>query len=173
MVKFEKVSRFADVDFPMPARKTTHSAGYDFAVAEEIIIPPLKYCQELLKQNDILSLDEMAALTKRTKVKPSLVSTGVKCKMEEDNYLELMVRSSTPLKYWLVMSNGVGIVDADYYNNSDNEGEIFLEIINLSPNPIILHPGDIIGQGILKSYIKIDDDDTSTERAGGFGSTNG
>lgn len=173
MVKFEKVSRFADVDFPMPARKTAHSAGYDFAVAEEIIIPPLKNCWELLKQDDILSLDEMAALTKRTKVKPSLVSTGVKCKMEEDNYLELMVRSSTPLKYWLVMSNGVGIVDADYYNNPDNEGEIFLEIINLSPNPIILHPGDIIGQGIIKSYIKIDDDNTTVERAGGFGSTNG
>ena len=90
MVKFEKVSRFADGDFfPMPARKTAHSAGYDFAVAEELIIPPLKNCWELLKQDNILSLDEMAALTKRTKVKPSLVSTGVKCKMEEDNYLEL------------------------------------------------------------------------------------
>lgn len=171
MVKFEKVSRFADADFPMPARKTVHSAGYDFAVAEEIIIPPLKNFWETLKQDDILSLDEMAALTKKTKAKPSLVSTGVKCKMEEDHYLELMVRSSTPLKYWLVMANGVGIVDADYYNNPDNEGEIFLEIINLSPNSIVLRPGDIIGQGIIKSYVKIDDDNTTAEREGGFGST--
>ena len=130
MVKFEKVSRFADADFPMPARITAHSAGYDFAV-----IPPLKNFWETLKQDDILSLDEMAALTKKTKAKPSLVSTGVKCKMEEDHYLELMVRSSTPLKYWLLMANGVGIVDADYY---DEEVEMAVQSLIAIMEPMII-----------------------------------
>ena len=38
MAKFEKVSRFADVDLAMPVRKTAHSAGYDMVVAEDIVI---------------------------------------------------------------------------------------------------------------------------------------
>lgn len=63
------------------------------------------------------------------------------------------------------------IIDADYYNNKDNEGEIFFQLINLSPFPIILHKGDIIGQGIIKSYEKIDEDNSINERKGGFGST--
>ena len=173
MVKFERVSRFADTDFAMPVRKTASSAGYDFAVAEDIIIPPMPTLMARLQSDDIVDLSTMAAMTKSTGAKPSLVSTGVKCKMEPNQYLELSVRSSTPLKYWLIMGNAVGIVDADYYNNPDNEGEIFFEIINLSPVSIILHKGDVIGQGIIKTYDKIDDDTTTDERAGGFGSTNG
>jgi dUTP pyrophosphatase len=39
MAKFEKVSKFSDVDINLPMRKTAYSAGYDFEVAEDIIIP--------------------------------------------------------------------------------------------------------------------------------------
>jgi dUTP pyrophosphatase len=60
----------------------------------------------------------------------------LKCALDPNTYLELSVRSSTPLKYWLFMANSVGIIDADYYNNIDNEGEIFFQLINLSPYPI-------------------------------------
>ena len=35
--------------------------------------------------------------------------------------------------------------DLNEYNNSDNEGEIFFQMINLSPYDIRLHKGDIIG----------------------------
>ena len=173
MVEFEKVARFSNVDFPMPMRKTAKSAGYDFAVAEDIIIPPYADLVDRMKHKmyDLYDLKQMAALTKEKNAKPSLVSTGVKCKMEDNQYLELSVRSSTPLKYWLLLANGIGIVDADYYNNKDNEGEIFFQLINLSPFPIILHKGDIIGQGIIKSYEKIDEDNSTNEREGGFGST--
>jgi dUTPase len=62
----------------------------------------------------------MAAITKATKAKPTLVPTGMKCKLEPDTYLELSVRSSCPLKHWLILANSVGIIDADYYNNEDN-----------------------------------------------------
>ena len=100
------------------------------------------------------------------------MSTGVKCALEPDTYLELSVRSSTPLKYWLILANGVGIIDADYYNNPDNEGEIFFQLINLTAMPIQLKKGDVIGQGIIKKYLTTDDDAASGERVGGFGSTN-
>lgn len=188
MAKFEKVSRFADIDINLPQRKTAQAAGYDMEVAEDIVIPSyLSLCRILDDENaDIfkvekdgqlyvemraLSLDEMAAITKRTKAKPTLVSTGMKCKLDPGTYLELSVRSSCPLKYWLMLGNSVGIIDADYYNNPDNEGEIFFQMINLSPYDIKLQKGDIIGQGIIKPYLTTEDDSAGGERLGGFGST--
>ena len=177
MIKFEKVSRFADADFNLPVRKTKNSAGYDFEVAEDIIIPTwTSHLIELGKVNTTVTeppvpLDILASWTKATKAKPTLVSTGVKCHLEEGYYLELSVRSSTPLKYWIILANSVGIIDADYCDNPDNEGEIFFQVINLSPYPIQLRKGDIIGQGIIKRYEITDDDKAVGERQGGFGST--
>ena len=175
MIKFEKVKRFADADFNLPVRKTRNSAGYDFEVAEDIIIPSFyQHFSTMLANADpahICSLEETAKLTKEFKAKPTLVSTGVKCHLEEGYYLELSVRSSTPLKYWIILANSVGIIDADYCDNPDNEGEIFFQVINLSPFPIQLYKGDIIGQGIIKRYEITDNDKAEGLRQGGFGST--
>ena len=63
------------------------------------------------------------------------------------------------------------IVDRDYYNNPDNEGEIFLQMINLAPFDILIQKGDKIGQGIIKTYNLTDDDAATGMRLGGFGST--
>ena len=185
MAKFEKVSKFAEVNINLPQRKTAASAGYDFEVAEDVIVPTSLALQRILAEEapEIfekadgnfyirpLTLDEIAAITKRTGAKPTLVSTGMKCQLDPGTYLELSVRSSCPLKYWLIMGNSVGIIDADYYNNPDNEGEIFFQMINLSPYDIQLHKGDIIGQGIIKPYLTTEDDNASGQRVGGFGST--
>ena len=180
-IKFEKVSRFADIDLPMPERKTAQSAGYDFVVAEDVIIDSWLYhnndiINEYHRSHDEIepiSLDEMTQITKAAKAKPTLVSTGMKCKMESNQYLQLSVRSSCPLKNWLIMANSVGIIDADYYNNPSNEGEIFFQVINLSPVDILIHVGDKIGQGIIKDYYITEDDAATGDRIGGFGSTNG
>lgn len=176
MIKFEKVKRFADADFNLPVRKTRNSAGYDFEVAEDICIPTwtsqlMALAKATPQPKEPYSLEEMAALTKQTKAKPTLVSTGVKCHLEEGYYLELSVRSSTPLKYWIILANSVGIIDADYCDNPDNEGEIFFQVINMSPFDIYLKKGDIIGQGIIKRYEMTDNDKAIGERQGGFGST--
>lgn len=197
MAHFEKVSRFDGEAIAMPVRKTASSAGYDFVVAEDTIIPSYDNCliamnieggidpafdlgdvfdaffgeKKTETKHHIYTLDEVAAITKKTKAKPILVSTGMKCKLDPGTYLELSVRSSSPLKYWLVMANGVGIIDADYYNNPDNEGEIFFQLINLSPFDIKLQKGETIGQGIIKPYLITEDDAAAGERTGGFGST--
>lgn len=63
------------------------------------------------------------------------------------------------------------IIDSDYYSNPDNDGEIFFQLINLSPFSIMLKKGNIIGQGIIKHYYKVDNDAADGERVGGFGST--
>lgn len=174
MVKFEKISKYENTDINLPSRKTEFSAGYDFEVAEDIIIPSYFDCVERLKienANELLTLEQMANLTKITKAKPTLVPTGIKCSLDKNTYLELSVRSSCPLKYWLVLANSVGIIDADYYNNPDNEGHIYFQMINLSPYDIQLKKGDVIGQGIIKPYLVTDDDTASGKRQGGFGST--
>lgn len=178
-MKFQKVSKFKDVDLPLPVRATARSAGYDFIVAEDTIVPSaIGRWQEYLSQDvwnqvDYMTLDTMSAFTRATGIKPTLVSTGMKCYLNDGYYLELSVRSSTPLKNWLFLANGVGIIDADYVDNADNEGEIFFQLINLSPWPILLKKGDKIGQGIIKKYYIASDDEAKGIRSGGFGSTSG
>lgn len=183
MAKFEVVSKYADAGLTLPVRKTAQSAGYDFVVAEDTVIPSWTsrmsdineylYARELCGDNidPPFTLDEMKMVTGATKCKPTLVSTGMKCKLDPGTYLELSVRSSSPLKYWIVMANSVGIIDADYYNNPDNEGEIFFQLINLSPVDIILQKGEAIGQGIIHTFGLTEDDNAVGERMGGFGST--
>lgn len=174
MAKFEKVSRFNEIDLPLPVRKTAESAGYDFVVAEDIIIPPYsRLAEKMDAYSPVITpgLNEAAAAIKAANAKVSLVSTGMKCKLDPGTYLELSVRSSCPLKHWLILGNAVGIIDADYYNNPDNEGEIFFQIINLAPFAIQLKRGDAIGQGIIKPYLTTEDDVATGTRIGGFGST--
>lgn len=174
-IYFEKVSKYNDWDLPMPERKTKYSAGYDFASAEDVVIPSYTHIVEVFKNgvaaNDIISLSEMAKITKGLNLKPTLVPTGMKCHMEDGQFLELSVRSSLPLKHWIILANGVGIIDADYYNNPDNEGHIYFQLINLSPFDIEIAKGDIIGQGVIRNYLITDDDKAEGTRIGGFGST--
>lgn len=175
MAKFERVSKYSNSEINMPVRKTAKSAGYDFEVAEDILVDSYKHKEivlELATEYVPHTLEEIAEKTKKTLAKPTLVPTGMKCQLADDEYLELSIRSSGPLKHWLMLANSVGIIDADYYNNSDNEGHIYFQIINLSPVPIQLKKGDIIGQGIIHKYITTEDDCANVERKGGFGSTN-
>lgn len=176
---FEVVSKYKDAGLSLPVRATAHAAGYDLAAAEDIVIYPYLDYMDFLKNNtayqpgEVFTLDRMASLTKSSSVKPALISTGMKCHLDADKYLELVVRSSSPLKYWIICANSVGVIDADYYNNPDNEGEIFLQVINLSPFPIKIQKGEKIAQGIIKQYCLIENDNATAERKGGFGSTNG
>lgn len=178
MAKFEVVSKYADAGLALPTRKTEYSAGYDLAAAEDIIIPPyenhvaaMALACPVIDTNEPKDLEWMSSFTKNLKAKPTLVPTGMKCKLEPGTYLELSVRSSSPLKYWLILANGVGIIDADYYNNPDNEGHIYFQLINLSPFPIKIQKGEAIGQGIIHRYETTEDDKASGLREGGFGST--
>ena len=177
MAKFEKVSKYADADIAMPIRKTAQSAGYDMVAAEDYIIPSLwQMVAEAnaiwpVESDEFVTMELMAKFTKDTGFKPTLVSTGMKCELDQGTWLQLSVRSSSPLKYWLMMANGIGVIDADYYNNSDNEGEIFFQIYNLSPFNIQIKKGEAIGQAIILPFEITENDNAQGERIGGFGST--
>ena len=181
--KFEIVSKYADKGINLPCRKTKHSAGYDFEVAEDIIVPPFakSFVYNDPATDPMVSAtlfspadySDVCDFTKYAGRPMTLVPTGIKCKLDPGTYLELSVRSSTPLKSGLMLANGVGIIDADYYNNPDNEGHIFFQILNPTPFDIKISKGTAIGQGIIKSYLTTEDDDAENERTGGFGSTDG
>ena len=177
--KFELIEQFkGEEDLLLPKRKTEGSAGYDFTVAEDIVIPAYDGMMHAISWqvppfdfNKNYTLDEIAAMVKKAGAKVTLVPTGVKCKLDPNTFLMLSVRSSCPLNHWLILGNGVGIIDSDYYNNPKNEGHIYFQIINLSPVNIQLKKGDVIGQGIILPYIVTEDDNASGKRDGGFGST--
>lgn len=177
MAHFEKVSKYADVDLIMPSRATEYSAGYDLYVAEDTIIPPVEEHIHAMKTASgspagrVFTLEQMKDMTKILGAKPTLVPTGMKCKLEYRTYLKVVPRSSTPFKYWLVMANSEGIVDADYYNSPESEGHIYLQFINLSPFPIKLQKGECVAQGIICPYGLTEDDSPGGKRMGGCGST--
>ena len=104
-------------------------------------------------------------------LKPVLVPTGIKAYMQENEFLGIYNRSSNPMKKSLVLTNGVGVIDADYFENESNDGHIMGQFINFSPDPIIIEKGDRIFQGIFQPFLLADDDVAGGKRVGGHGST--
>lgn len=145
---FEVVEEYKNQGIKMPIRKTKYSAAYDVAAAADIVIPPYK-----------------------PGMKPTLIPTGLKAYCQDDECFILLNRSSGPKKGF-IMSNSIGLVDADYYNNESNEGHFFFQYYNFNTTDLVVKKGDIIGQVLFLKYLVTDNDVTSTVvRTGGFGST--
>lgn len=145
---FEVAKGWEDKDIHKPVRKTKFSAGYDIESAENVIVPPFHIGD-----------------------KPTFVHTGLKAYFQENEWLMLANRSSNPGKRKLVLANGIGVIDHDYYNNIDNDGEFMFSYYNMGELPIEIRKGDVIGQAIFMKYEITDDDNAQGERIGGFGST--
>lgn len=154
MRKFEKVSReIFERDVPsgnydeliLPKRGTKHSAGYDFYSPISFTLMPGER---------------------------KVIPTGIKACMEENEFLAIYVRSSLGFKYNIRMCNQVGIIDAGYYGNSENEGHIFVCLKNEGEKEIYINKGDRFVQGIFTPYLITDDDSATGNREGGIGSTN-
>ena len=146
---FEIAKGFENAGINLPVRKTKYSAGYDIEAAEDIVIPAFK------RGN-----------------KPTLVKTGLKSYMEDDEMLLLYNRSSNPGKKGLILANSVGVVDKDYYGNQDNDGHIMFAFYNVKEEDAEIKKGDAIGQAIFEKFLVADGDIEEGTRVGGFGSTN-
>ncbi len=130
-------------EIALPKRATKGSAGYDFFTPEEFTLLP----NETIK-----------------------VATGVRVKIDEGWVLKIYPRSSLGFKYRLRLDNTVGIIDSDYYF-ADNEGHIFIKITNCGDKPLTVEKGKAFAQGVFVEYGITVDDDASSIRTGGFGST--
>lgn len=172
---FEIVTAKQDQGLHLPQRQTAQAAGYDFEAATDFTLPSiwrgnfLKVLWKLHEKRQLTADDFTAA---DACLKPYLVPTGIKAYMQPGEFLLLTNRSSGPLKRRLVLPNGVGIVDADYYNNAGNEGEIFFQLINYGLRDYHIKKGERIGQGIFLPYLLADGEEApQAQRTGGFGST--
>lgn len=121
-------------------------------------------------------VDLCACIQEEITVQPGgrvLIPTGIAvCPSEPDVVLLIAARSGLAVKRGLTLSNGVGIVDADY------RGEIQVGLVHLGDTPAVIRPGDRIAQllilPILRPTIEIAESLPDTARgAGGFGSTGG
>ena len=145
---FEVAKGFEDKGINLPERKTRCSAAYDIEAAEDIVVPSFK-----------------------KGMKPTLVATGLKAYMQEDEVLYLMAKSSGFPKKGIVLSNCVGVIDGDYYENESNDGHIMFSLINLKDDDLYIKKGDSIGQAMFTKYLTVDNDAATGVRKGGFGST--
>ena len=145
---FEIAKGFEEKGINLPERKTKYSAGYDVEAAEDTIIPSFK--------------KGMA---------PTLIKTGIKAYMQDDEMLLLYNRSSNPKKKGLILANSVGVVDKDYYGNPDNDGHIMFAFYNIKDEDVEIKKGECIGQAIFQKYLVTDDDNAEGMRMGGFRST--
>lgn len=129
----------------LPVRADAKSAGYDIFSKEDYVIAPNK---------------------------THIFWTDVKSFMLDDEVLMLYARSSIGIKKGIQLANGTGVIDASYYNNKDNDGNIGIALHNTSKKPVVIKAGDRIAQGIFMKYLVADKDETlKAERTGGIGSS--
>lgn len=128
----------------LPTKGSAYSAGYDLYLNEEITINPGEQ---------------------------KVSWTDVKCFLYPDEFLQVHIRSSLGFKKNIMLSNQVGVIDADYFGNPDNDGNIAVALFNFGKQPITLKAGERVAQGIIQKYpvdfSAIEED----ERTGGLGST--
>lgn len=146
---FEVAAGWEDKNINLPIRSTTKSAGYDIEAAEDVKIEPFKMGD-----------------------KPTIVHTGLKAYFQDDEWLMLANRSSGPIKKKIVLANGIGIVDADYYGNISNDGELMFQFYNMDEVPVEIKKGDKIGQAVFQKFLCATDESVTDKiRDGYFGST--
>ena len=131
-------------EYELPKRATKNSAGYDFYALYDMVL----HSGEILK-----------------------IPTGYKAKFNYDEMLMLVIRSSMGFKYNVRMCNQVGIIDSDYYNNSDNEGHMWVSLQNEGKEDYVIKKGTAYCQGIFVKYLTCGDE-IDTVRESGIGSTN-
>ncbi len=130
----------------LPQRATAGSAGYDFYAPVELN----------LKKGESL-----------------LIPTGIRSKINDGWVLKIYPRSGLGFKHRVQLDNTVGIIDADYYNSS-NEGHIMIKLscdAHDDGHIVTVNAGDGFAQGIFLQFGITFDDQASGVRNGGFGST--
>lgn len=129
----------------LPQRATAGSAGYDFFAPKAFSLKPGKTLK---------------------------IPTGIRAEMEEGWVLQIFPRSSLGFKYRLQLNNTVGVIDSDYFY-SDNEGHMFIKLTNDTNEgkTVELSAGMAFAQGIFLPFGITEDDDSTSTRNGGFGST--
>lgn len=134
----------APAETKLPQRGTKFAAGYDFYAPCDIEIPA-------------------HGISK-------LVPFNIKAQMPCDMFLMLKIRSGLSVKHNVMLACS-GVIDADYFGNADNDGNIGAKFCNLGDNDYVIQKGERCMQGIFLKYGVTFNDMAQKEREGGYGST--
>ncbi len=144
MRRFMVCKGYEDKGVVLPKRATSMSAGYDLVSLIDVDIKPNEQV---------------------------MIPTGLKVQMEKDEVLLVFPRSSLAVKRGLRLSNSVAVIDADYFSNPTNDGHIMINLFNFSSKTAHVGKGERFAQGIFTKYLTVDDDESTSKREGGYGST--
>lgn len=101
----------------------------------------------------------------------AVIPTGIAIELPDANSVALIfARSGLGVKHGLTLSNGVGVIDADY------RGEICVGLVNLSDTPYTIAPGERIAQLAVMPVqrpvpVEADTLSDTARGTGGLGST--
>ena len=147
-MKFEIVNekfRENDLDnIKLPTRATEGSNAYDFYNPTTFIIQPGE-----------------------TKI----IWTDIKIKLDKNKVFLLLPRSSIGIKKHLMLANTMGIIDSDYYSSEESDGNIGMALYNYGNQLVRVEKGERIVQGFITDSYLCDDDNVTTKRKGGMGSS--
>lgn len=139
----DELRKHKDIEIQLPTRGSKHSIAYDLYSPIDIEIEPMKN---------------------------KLIWTDVKAYFQTNEALIMNVRSSMG-SHPVIMANAQGWIESDYYNNIKNDGNLGVNLLNLSTEPYIIKKGDRIAQCMFIPYLESDNCNTDEVRVGGHGST--
>ena len=141
----DECRKHPEVEIKLPKRGTKNSAGYDICTPVDILIPPYGISEA--------------------------IQTDIKAYMPEDEVLIIVPRSSIGFKKGLMLINTVGVIDSDFFENPESDGNISFKFKNLTGKEVIIKAGERVMQGIFIKYNTTDDDNSISDRIGGIGSS--
>ncbi len=134
--------KFPEAEIRLPERGSEKAMAYDFYANDDYTVESGKIAK---------------------------IWTDVMAYMGDQECLILNVRSSMGGNFML--ANTQGWIDADYYDNETNGGNIGVFLLNISDETLHIKKGDKIAQGAFFQFLPSDNGNTEAKRTGGFGST--
>lgn len=149
MRKIERVKdeaiEYGVTDVIIPKRSTKFSAGYDICSPIDIVLAPGEI---------------------------KTIWTNIKAECHSNECILLFIRSSMGRK-GITLANSVGLIDADYYSNENNDGNIGVALKNNTEKNFSIGKNEKIAQLVFMPYLTIEnEDEVRNIRNGGYGSTN-
>ena len=138
----DTMRKFPEAEIKLPTRGSSKAMAYDFYANDTYTVEPGYVAK---------------------------VWTDVKAYMGDNECLILNVRSSMGGKFML--ANTSGWIDADYYSNEGNDGNIGVFLKNISNETLTINKGERIAQGAFFNFLVADNGNTDEVRSGGFGSS--
>lgn len=145
----DEFRKHPDKEIIIPTYATDESAGMDIRTPVQLIIPPFSRV---------------------------VVATDLKAHMQSNEFLAIHIRSSIGIKKGLILTNVTGIIDKDYFENEDNDGNIHLALTNTTNETVIVEENERVAQGIFMPFVRVGSKTTTNtntpkKRKGGIGST--